>query len=192
MHRFDREVTAEGVGRIAVESMYSLSGVSEPGSYIVHSEVLKNLIRLWQSIGQGEQVGDLVFEYVQRDLLNQLFGNSDNHGRNMSILRSESGVKLAPIYDLASMVMDEEGVTGTATWPRHIELSGEVNWRAACAEMSEWVNPDELFERLRTAAQSLLALPDLLSDEGLPVATMNHPRIALHDLPKRLGKWELI
>jgi serine/threonine-protein kinase HipA len=67
-----------------------------------------------------------------------------------------------------------------------------VNWRAACAETSEWVNPDELFERLRTAAQSFLALPDLLSDGGLPVATMDHPRIALRDLPKRLGKWELI
>jgi serine/threonine-protein kinase HipA len=192
MHRFDREVTAQGVGRIAVESMYSLSGISEPGSYMLHSDVLQNLIRLWQSVGQGEQVGDLVFEYVQRDLLNQILGNSDNHGRNTSILRSESGVKFAPIYDLAPMVMDAEGVTRTTKWPRHIELAGEVNWRAACAETSEWVNPDELFERLRTAAQSFLALPDLLSDGGLPVATMDHPRIALRDLPKRLGKWELI
>jgi serine/threonine-protein kinase HipA len=64
----------------------------------------------------------------------------------------------------------------SAAWG-HIELAGEVNWRAACAEISEWVNPDELFERLRAAAQSFLALPDLLSDGGLPVATMNHPRM---------------
>ena len=110
----------------------------------------------------------------------------------ISILRTESGVKLAPIYDLAPMVMDDEGVTRTTKWPKHIELAGEVNWKQVCAEMSGWVKPDELFERLREAVRSLLGLLDMLGDDGLPTATMNHPRIALGDLPKRLGKWELI
>nr|WP_298167007.1 HipA domain-containing protein [uncultured Pseudomonas sp.] len=192
MRRFDRDVSAVGVGRIAVESMYSLSGVTEPESYMLHSDVLRNLVELWKSVGQEDQVGDLVFEYMRRDLLNQIVGNSDNHGRNTSILRTETGVKLAPIYDLAPMVMDDEGVTRTTKWPKHIELAGEVNWKQACAEMSEWVNPDELFERLRETARSFLGLPDMLGDDGLPAATMNHPRIALRDLPKRLGKWELI
>ncbi|HEX9870763.1 MAG TPA: HipA domain-containing protein [Candidatus Tectomicrobia bacterium] len=192
MHRFDREVSAAGVGRAAVESMYSLSGVAEAGSYMSHSEVLRNLVTLWQGVGQAEQVGDLVFEYLQRDLLNQILGNSDNHGRNTSILRTEQGVRLAPIYDLAPMVMDDEGVTRTTKWPKHIELAGEVAWRAACDEAAQWVNPDELFQRLRAAAQTFLALPDLLSADGLPAATMNHPRVALRDLPQRLNQWGLI
>ena len=192
MHRFDREISSAGVGRAAVESMYSLSGVTEAGSYMLHSHVLRNLVELWQAVGQGQHVEDLVFEYMRRDLLNQILGNSDNHGRNTSILRTEQGVRLAPIYDLAPMVMDEEGVTRTTKWPKHIELAGEVNWRAACAEAAEWIDPDELFQRLRAAALEFQVLPDLLNAEGLPASTMNHPRIALRNLRQRLVQWGLI
>ncbi|TBU79703.1 toxin HipA [Pseudomonas daroniae] len=192
MQRFDRKISAAGVERTAVESMYSLCGVTAAGSYMQHPLVLRNLVELWQAVGQNQQVGDLVFEYMRRDLLNQILGNSDNHGRNTSILRTEQGVQLAPIYDLAPMVMDEEGVTRTTKWPRHIELAGEVDWRVACAEAAEWVDPDELFQRLKAAAQEFLALPDLLTAEGIPVATMNHPRIALKDLQQQLVRWGLI
>lgn len=82
-----------------------------PGSYLLHTDALNHLVRLWQKTGQGAQIGDMIFEYLQRDLLNQILGNSDNHGRNTSILRNGTGLKLAPIYDLAPMVMDDEGVT---------------------------------------------------------------------------------
>jgi serine/threonine-protein kinase HipA len=37
----------------------------------------------------------------------------------------------------------------------------------------------------------LLALPDILTDSGLPDATMNHPRIALKNLEQRLKEWDL-
>lgn len=191
MQRFDRNVNADGVGRIAVESMYSLAGVTEPGSYLSHLHVLQHLVELWQSVGQSQQVGDLVFEYLQRDLLNLILGNSDNHGRNTSILRTDQGVKLAPIYDLAPMVMDDEGVTRTTKWPQPIELAGEVDWRKACDALAPWADSQELFERLRAAARRFMALPDLLADEGIPPATMNHPRIALRDLPQRLARWGL-
>ena len=156
-----------------------------------HIQVLQHLVELWQSVGQGQQVSDLVFEYLQRDLLNLILGNSDNHGRNTSILRTDKSVKLAPIYDLAPMVMDDEGVTRTTKWPQPIELAGEVNWRKACDAVAPWTDSEELFERLRTAARRFMALPDLLTDEHVPSATMNHPRIALRDLPRRLARWGL-
>lgn len=101
-------------------------------------------------------------------------------------------MRLAPVHDLAPMVKDDEGVTRTTKWPKHIELAGEVDWRAACDEAAEWVNADELFERLWVEAQTFLAMPDLLSADGLPAATMNHPRVALRDLPQRLNKWGFI
>jgi serine/threonine-protein kinase HipA len=47
------------------------------------------------------------------------------------------------------------------------------------------------FERLREDAKHLLALPDILTDSGLPEATMNHPRIALKNLEQRLKEWDL-
>lgn len=191
MRRFDRQLSPQGVDRVAVESIYSLAGVTVPGSYLLHTDALHHLVQLWQQTGQAGQVDDLVFEYLRRDLLNQILGNSDNHGRNTSILRSAAGIKLAPIYDLAPMVMDDEGVTRTSKWPQPIEVAGEVNWRMACAATAQWTDAEALFERLRAAAQTFLALPDLLHDQGLPDATMNHPRIALRNLHQRLSRGEL-
>lgn len=41
------------------------------------------------------------------------------------------------------------------------------------------------------SVSQLLALPDILSASGLPAVTMNHPAIALKNLPQRLQAWGL-
>lgn len=187
MQRFDRAVTDAGIERTAVESIYSLAGIIEPGAYMEHTEVIRCLVELWQSVGQADQVDDLIAEYLMRDLLNQILGNSDNHCRNMSILRTPAGVKLAPIYDLAPMVMDSEGVTRSTKWAAPIEHLGQVDWLQACQALAEWTNPGDQFERLKANAQRLLALPDLLSGFGVPEVTLNHPIIALRNLPQWLS-----
>ncbi|MES2820846.1 MAG: HipA domain-containing protein [Pseudomonadota bacterium] len=191
MQRFDRVVTPAGVERKAVESVYSLCGVVEAGSFMSHPEVLRTLARLWRDVGQGERVGQLVLDYLVRDLLNQVLGNSDNHGRNTSVIRDAAGAGLAPLYDLAPMVMDDEGITRTTKWPKHIEVAGEVDWRQACQAVADLTDPDTLFERLRQESNRLLPLPDMLRDLGLPHRTMNHPRIALNRLEPTLAKWGL-
>lgn len=191
MQRFDRNVTARGVERYAVESIYSLAQVTEPGSAMTHLEVVQLLAGLWVRAGQQEQIEDLVAEYLRRDLINKILGNSDNHGRNTAIIRGADSFRLAPIYDLAPMVMDDEGITRTTKWPLDIERAGEVNWRAACESLSAIANPDTVFERLRSNAEQLRALPDLLRAAGLPEMTMNHPHIALKNLDQRLREWGL-
>lgn len=65
----------------------------------------------------------------------------------------------------------------------------EVCWPDAYAE---WIDADELFQRLRLAAQDFLALPDLLSAQRLPDSTMSHPRIALRNLQQRMLQWGLV
>ncbi|MGV6397277.1 hypothetical protein ACTUVN_002982 [Pseudomonas caspiana] len=98
---------------------------------------------------------------------------------------------LAPVYDLAPMVMDAEGVTRTTKWSKTIERAGVVNWRAACEALVDILDPRQAFERLRHDAQQLRALPDILRDSGLPEATFNHPAIALSKLDQRLTTWGL-
>ncbi len=191
MRRFDRNVTGQGVERFAVESMYSLAGVTIPGSYMDHLEVIRRLASLWHQAGQQDQVTDLVADYLRRDLLNKILGNSDNHGRNTSIIREKSAFRLAPIYDLAPMVMDDEGVTRSTKWSREIERGGEVDWRKACDALVGIVDPQMAFERLRADADHLLALPDILADGGLPTITLNHPMIALKRLEQCLQDWGL-
>ncbi|WP_219337468.1 type II toxin-antitoxin system HipA family toxin [Pseudomonas sp. Xaverov 259] len=191
MHRFDRRLTESGVERLAVESIYSLAGVTNPGSYMDHSEVVRLLVEQWRAVGQEAQVVDLVAEYLRRDLLNKVLGNSDNHGRNTSIIRERDALRLAPIYDLAPMVMDAEAVTRTTKWPKALEVAGDINWRGVCEAIADIVDPEQSFERLRQDAEHLRALPDLLVTSGLPAVTLNHPSIPLGKLDLRLKQWGL-
>ena len=154
-------------------------------------EVIQFLANLWNQAGQADQVSGLVADYLRRDLLNKILGNSDNHGRNTAIIRDVGSFRLAPIYDLAPMVMDEEGVTRTTKWPKDLEVAGEIDWRGVCHALVDIADPQDAFERLRQDADRLLALPDILAVSGLPDVTMNHPSIALKSLEQRLKNWGL-
>ncbi|KAF0864664.1 type II toxin-antitoxin system HipA family toxin [Pseudomonas sp. LD120] len=191
MQRFDRRVTGAGVERLAVESIYSLAGLVGQSQGMRHTEVLGILAELWRITGQESQIPELVADYLRRDLLNKILGNSGNHGRNIAIIRSDDGVQLAPIYDLAPTVMDEQGITRTLKWPGRMEVAGEVDWRLVCASLKPLLDPEAAFTRLREDAEQLRALSDLLSAGGLPEATLNHPRIHLRHLDRRLQEWGL-
>lgn len=201
MRRFDRAVTDGEVNRFAVESIYSLAEVTAPGSAMNHMDVIRMLARLWREAGQASQIPELVRDYLRRDLINKILGNSDNHGRNTAIIRQESSFRLAPIYDLAPMVMDDEGVTRTTKWPKDLERAGDVDWRGVCRALADIADPkdplagladaSDPFERLREDAQRLAALPDLLTASGLPDRTMSHPGIHLKNLEQRLKEWDL-
>lgn len=201
MKRFDRRVTPEGIDRFAVESIYSLANITTPGSAMDHMDVIRLLAGLWREAGQADQIPNLIADYLRRDLINKILGNSDNHGRNIAIIRGTDSFRLAPIYDLAPMVMDDEGVTRTTKWPKDLEKAGEVNWLGVCRALGDLSDPDDplallgdteqTFERLREDARRLAALPDILTASGTPAATMNHPRIALKNLEQRLKEWDL-
>lgn len=191
MERFDRQVAAHGVQRLAVESVYSLCGVTQPGSRMGHLEVIAALVDIWKEAGQADQVPELIADYLRRDLINKIVGNADNHGRNTAIIRTADAVRLAPIYDLAPMVMDQEGITRTTKWPVPIERAGEIDWLAVCEALAGFINPEQAYQRLRHDARQLMALPDILSGLGLSETVMNHPAIALGKLERRMAEWGL-
>lgn len=191
MQRFDRRRTAAGVERLAVESIYSLAGLVGHGQGMRHTEVLGILAELWRATGQEASIPELVADYLRRDLLNRILGNTDNHGRTLSVVRTDAGVHLAPIHDLAPKVMDDQGIARTTKWPGRMEVAGDVDWRLVCASLKPLLDPELALTRLRADAEQLRALPDLLSAGGLPEATLNHPRIHLRHLDRRLQEWGL-
>lgn len=187
MPRFDRRIDNGVVERIPTESIYSVCENTEPGSRMSHEDVLSRLIHLWRTNGQDAELEELVFEYLRRDLLNRILGNSDNHGRNTAIFRYRDRFELAPIYDLAPMVLDPQGITRVTKWgPEH---RGNPDWRTICGYFQDWVSPDVLLERLRGAAETFRALPDLLVD--LPEEVRRAPPIPLNNLDSRLVEWGL-
>ncbi|WP_047338162.1 type II toxin-antitoxin system HipA family toxin [Pseudomonas protegens] len=191
MRRFDRRLHGQGVERLALESIYSLAGLPGQSLGMRHTKVLGLLAELWRTAGQASAIPELVADYLRRDLLNKILGNSANHGRNTWIIRQEGQVQLAPIHDLAPRVMDDKGITRSTKWPGRMEVAGDIDWRQVCASLKPLIDPDAALTRLREDAERLRALPDLLSAGGLPEATLNHPRIYLRDLDRRLQEWGL-
>ncbi|SHL15711.1 serine/threonine-protein kinase HipA [Pseudomonas punonensis] len=188
MPRFDREVTEQGILRHPVESIYSVCGITENGAYLAHEFVLGRLGEIWTMAGQGSELFDLAVEYMARDLLNRILGNSDNHGRNISIIRAAGKLRLAPIYDLAPMVLDPDGITRVTKWQH--EKAGSPDWRQACHDLAGEASGDLYFDALRGKAQDFRALPDLLVN--LPDSVRNANSIPLNNLDARLKEWGLI
>lgn len=59
---------------------------------------------------------DFAKQYVARYLLNLVFGNADNYGRNISFLKIDGDIRLASIYDFAPMKAYPEIVIRLFKW----------------------------------------------------------------------------
>jgi serine/threonine-protein kinase HipA len=187
--RFDRVVGESEIKRLAVESFYSLAGVVQSGATVSHLTFLTALAKCVENRGQRDQLAALVKEYICRDLLDVVLGNSDNHGRNRAVLRGAK-LELAPIYDLAPMMMDPEGVTRSTRWG-DLERGGHIDWQGVCRAVSPWVGFDDMQQHLRDFSERLLTLPDMLRDSGLSDEVFDFPRIYLRRLPEVLKGWGL-
>ncbi len=170
--------------RWGLESIYSLLG-SEPGAYLTHQKALSALREVMAPEGWRE----LLLEYLRRDLLNLVFGNSDNHGRNLAVLKTDTRVRLAPVYDFAPMKMDLEGITRTTRW-EGFESGGSVDWPALLKSFGQ--QEEYLRAGLRELAIRLQELPDLLMSLGLPEETLRFPSLGLQTTAQKLRGWTLL
>ena len=170
--------------RYGLESVYSLLK-AEPGSFQKHQAALRAL----QGVIPAADWPTVRLEYLKRDLLNLVFGNSDNHCRNIAVLKTHSTVRLAPIFDFAPMKMDLEGITRTTTWEGY-EAGGDVDWKGLLRSFG----PEEtsLREGLHELALRLRGLRELLADLGLPEETLNFAGLDLRGTEKRLLAWGLL
>lgn len=182
--RFDVERRDGREVRLGIESIYSLCGAA-PGARLRHQDVLATL----ESVFPTDRWPEVVAEYVERDVLNLVFGNSDNHGRNMSVLRRADGPRLAPIYDFAPMKMDLEGVSRSTTWGP-FERGGDVDFN----QVFKSLGPHEPLVRARVGAlaRRLVDLPDLLREVGVPDETLSFQALGLFQTQARLRTWGLL
>lgn len=117
--------------RLGMESVYSLLQKA-PGTLLDHETTLRALINKITSSHMVQQQGyhfdipGFVTEWVRRDLLNIIFGNSDNHGRNTAFVKAENQIMLSPVYDFAPMKADPEGIPRTLKWSLSCESGGII------------------------------------------------------------------
>lgn len=195
--RFDIYFNELGLQRFAMESVYSILGKGA-GVTLDHEQTIRALVdKITHShmvLEQGYQfdVRAFVIEWVQRDLLNILFGNSDNHGRNTAFLRGDGWIRLAPIYDFAPMKADPEGIARTTKWEAPLEIGGEYDFLGIAEALTDLVPAQELLIELKRTAQQCLGLKQRLIARGVPQRIIDMPAIGFAYLEDKLTRWGLV
>jgi serine/threonine-protein kinase HipA len=166
--RFDRAQTREGntniTERYAMESLYALAGVSEYGAATPH-EVL--VTALMAQVAEEDRPA-IALEYIKRDLLNVVMGNTDNHGRNTAVLRSRDGrYRLSPLFDFAPMYLDPEGIARVCRWDGDKEQSGRPVWREVIRFFATWVEESWLLEHVAQTSKPLERLSQTMASSGI-------------------------
>lgn len=144
-----------------------------------------------QQQGYHFDIPGFVTEWVRRDLLNIIFGNSDNHGRNTAFVKAENQIMLSPVYDFAPMKADPEGIPRTLKWSLTCE-SGDYNFNTIAQTLAEWIPPATLLDALHETAVQLIDLPERLAARGVPEQIMEMPAMGFHYIPDKLSRWGLL
>lgn len=99
--RFDRTVTSEGTKRLHQEDFCQALHI--PPEYKYESEGGPSLAACFNLVRQRSiRSGKDVLSLLNWVIFNYLTGNSDAHGKNISLLLLPEGPMLAPFYDLLS------------------------------------------------------------------------------------------
>lgn len=184
-----------------MESVYSVLD-EPPARPLLHGDVLERIINKMRYkeyfgdtrtlLDKDDGVAEFVTEWVRRDFLNIVFGNSDNQGRNTSFIKRNNRVTLAPIYDFAPMKADPEVVSRTFTWGHDMERGGNYNYPLIAHHLRQWLEPGTLLMALRQAAQQLLGLQVRLEKCGVPESITGYDSIGLAYLDEKFKKWGLL
>jgi serine/threonine-protein kinase HipA len=107
--RYDRYVYNGTVKRIHQEDFCQALGIVSGKKYQTGSGAkLKDCYRIINEFSENRLMDIICFtEWI---IFNYLIGNTDAHAKNLSLLHSDSGIKLAPFYDLLSTEVYPESV----------------------------------------------------------------------------------
>ncbi len=154
MERFDRiKKTSGEIGLYGLESFYSAIGSTIYGEFEKHDNFLSLIAH------HSTQPDTDLAEYIARDAFSLACKNTDNHGRNFSFLKSANKVRLSPVYDMAPMACDSEGISRSTHWKdQNKTWKIEINSLIKRGRISGDLFNDEIGKR----AEGLLESWDLL------------------------------
>lgn len=120
--------------RHGVESLYSVMGLA--GGDGIKVSQYAACKRLFNICGVKS-----VIEYVKRDIVNFVYGNTDNHGRNTSVLKTAGELTLSPLYDFAPMILDKDLIIRTFVWDSE-ENSVHIDWNTVINKLQDLLQED--------------------------------------------------
>ena len=161
--------------RVGVESMYCLNKMVGNGARMHHETVLTALRR---SIKDNDHYDQNLCDYLIRDVANAATGNTDNHGRNTSIIKRDGELRLSPAYDIAPMAMDDEGISPTTVWSGRYRKSHEdPDYTSIIKDFA--VDASAVVSNFRAKLSQLCRLNGMARELGLPSSALKHRRVDL-------------
>ncbi|MCB9592536.1 MAG: HipA domain-containing protein [Sandaracinaceae bacterium] len=183
MPRFDRRCVDGRVERRGLESLYSVLGVVEAGASLRFEAVCAAVAAV-----VDDPEGELV-ELVLRDAVAVALGDTDNHGRNTSLLeRTDGGVELSPLYDFAPMYLDPDLIKRTTRW--RSEAEGEPDWSDVCAALEPLVPREVLAPRMRALGERLEDVRARMRDAGVDASIVERREPSARAVAEALGRVE--
>lgn len=157
--RFDRVNKNNQIFRFGMESFYSAGMISDFG-VPMHMEDMSEIILQYSELPTED-----LAEFILRDLLNFIFLNTDNHGRNTALLKSsETGkVHLSPLFDLAPMALDPEIIVRMSKWKQF--ESAIPDWKKIAGFYDQKLSTNLISKRLANLYKQIKQIPVLLETE---------------------------
>ena len=157
MPRFDRKISGGRVERLGMHSLYAVANIAEFGAAVRHDTYCRALAKVVVDPVQEMR------EYIRRDILNLALRNTDNHGRNTAVLRTNGQVRLSPLFDFAPMFIDPEGIGRVSRWEDE-QPGNQPEWAAICEKLKNVVNPIETRTWLAGLGEDVKRLPETMQD----------------------------
>jgi serine/threonine-protein kinase HipA len=155
--RFDRKVSGGRVERLGMHSLYAVANIAEFGAAVRHETYCLALAQV-----VVDPVQELR-EYIRRDILNLALRNTDNHGRNSAVLRTNGQVRLSPLFDFAPMFLDPEGIGRVCRWEDE-RPGSQPEWAVICEKLKNFLDSIETRNWLASLGEDVKRLPETMQD----------------------------
>ena len=155
--RFDRKVLDGRVERWGMHSLFAIADIPGFGEAVRHETYCIALAKV-----VADPVRELR-EYVRRDVLNLALRNTDNHGRNTAVLKTNGQIRLSPLFDFAPMFLDPEGIGRVSRWQDE-RPGSQPEWAIICEKLKNFMVPGETRIWLADIGQEVKRLPGTMQD----------------------------
>jgi serine/threonine-protein kinase HipA len=156
--RFDRIVTENEVIRLGQESLCSAMNIADFGVRVPLEHICVRILEVCT-----HPIEELI-EFLKRDILNTVLGNTDNHSRNTSLQKLTNGsIRLTPLYDFAPMILDEEGIVRSCRWTG-FDNGGSPQWEKIIKMLVKNMDLDKkiFINSLKEFSEKLFQLPKFM------------------------------
>ncbi|WP_461246566.1 HipA domain-containing protein [Treponema sp. R6D11] len=172
--RYDRYINNKTVQRIHQEDFCQALGIVSGKKYQTGGGAkIKDCYRIINEFSEN-RLSDII-RFTEWSIFNYLIGNTDAHAKNLSLLHSDSGIKLAPFYDLLSTEVYPESVIDH-------EMAMLINGKGKYSSL----RPKDfiaLFENLEQNATNMMkTIKDRFADI-VPVAEKLRKNMPTPDMP---------